>query len=239
MLHPEQLLLLDIETVPLQPHYHLLPPRLQDHWNRKYALLDPEGKDPADGFRERAGIYAEFGKIVCIGLAYFHTVNDTLTLRTKTLYGHDERLLLQDFAEVCERFFRNSGRLFAGHNIREFDIPYLCRRALITRVPLPQVLAGLQSRKPWENPMLDTLQYWKFGEYKHFTPVDLLASVLDIESPKGDIDGSDVGRVYWEEGDLERIARYCRRDVVTVGQILLRLNGQDILEATHIFEAES
>ena len=128
---------------------------------------------------------------------------------------------------------------FCGHNIREFDIPYICRRAFVNQIQLPNILIDLQNKKPWENPMLDTLQFWKFGEYKSFISVELLATILDIESPKGDINGSDVARVYWQENDLPRIAAYCNRDIVTVAQVLMRLHAMPLLLEQNIVFIDS
>jgi predicted PolB exonuclease-like 3'-5' exonuclease len=229
MIKPENLLLIDIETVPLYSTYQQLNEKLQKLWDKKSLTLDKENINTAASFGEKAGIYAEFGKIVCIGLGYFVKTNEGYSLKVKTLAGHDEKKLLEDFRDVCNKFFRNTEKQFCGHNIREFDMPYICRRSFINQVKLPDVLMDLQNKKPWENPMLDTLQFWKFGEYKNFTSVDLLSTILDIESPKDDIDGSEVAAVYWKENDLDRIVRYCTKDVVTVAQILMRLNAMPLL----------
>jgi len=234
MIKPENLLLIDIETVPLERDYAQLPEKMQYLWAKKSLLIDPEQTDPALSFSGRAGIYAEFGKIICIGLGYFVRSGEHYSMKIKSLASHHEREILEEFREVCNRFFKKPDKQFCGHNIREFDIPYICRRSFIHQVPLPDILTDLQSKKPWENPMLDTLQFWKFGEYKNFTSVDLLATVLGIDSPKSDIDGSEVGRVYWQDNDLDRIVRYCNRDVVTVGQILMRLNGMPLLNESEI-----
>ncbi len=229
MIKAENLLLIDIETVPLYSNYHQLNEKMQKLWDKKSLLIDKDNADTASSFSEKAGIYAEFGKIVCIGLGYFVKKNEGYSLKVKTLAGDDEKKLLHDFRDVCNKFFRHAEKQFCGHNIREFDIPYICRRSFINQVALPDVLLDLQNKKPWENPMLDTLQFWKFGEYKNFTSVDLLSAILNIESPKDDIDGSDVANVYWKENDLERIVRYCNKDVVTVAQIFMRLNAMPLL----------
>lgn len=234
MIKPENLLLIDIETVPLQNSFDDLSEKMQILWSKKSTIIDPSLTDPAVSFEQRAGIYAEFGKIVCIGLGYFVNVKGSYTLKIKSIASDDEKDILNEFKLVCNKFFKSSEKQFCGHNIREFDIPYICRRSFINQIPLPDILADLQYKKPWENPMLDTLQFWKFGEYKNFTSVDLLSTVLEIESPKGDIDGSDVARVYWKENDLHRIIHYCNRDIVTVGQILMRLNGMNLLNEEEI-----
>jgi 3'-5' exonuclease len=234
MIKPENLLLIDIETVPLYKNYQQLNEKLQRLWDKKSLTLDKDNLNTAATFSEKAGIYAEFGKIVCIGLGYFVKTNTHYSLKVKTLAGHDEKKLLEDFRQVCNKFFKHPEKQFCGHNIREFDIPYICRRLFINQIRLPEILMDLQNKKPWENPMLDTLQFWKFGEYKNFTSVDLLSTILDIESPKDDIDGSEVANVYWKENDLDRIVRYCNKDVVTVAQILMRLNAMPLLNENEI-----
>jgi uncharacterized protein YprB with RNaseH-like and TPR domain len=234
MIKAENLLLIDIETVPLYSDYSQLSERMQKLWDKKSLLLDKENTDTSASFSERAGIYAEFGKIVCIGLGYFIKINDKYSFKVKTLSGQDEKKVLEEFRDVCNKFFRSGEKQFCGHNIREFDIPYICRRSFINQVKLPDILMDLQNKKPWENPMLDTLQFWKFGEYKNFTSVELLSTILDIDSPKDDIDGSEVASVYWKENDLDRIVRYCNKDVVTIAQILMRLNGMSILKEEDI-----
>ncbi|HOZ52162.1 MAG TPA: ribonuclease H-like domain-containing protein [Chitinophagaceae bacterium] len=234
MIKPENLLLIDIETVPLYNNYQQLNEKLQRLWDKKSLTLDKDNLNTAATFSEKAGIYAEFGKIVCIGLGYFVKSNERFSLKVKTLAGHDEKKLLEDFRQVCNKFFKHPEKQFCGHNIREFDIPYICRRSFINQIQLPEILMDLQNKKPWENPMLDTLQFWKFGEYKNFISVDLLSTILEIESPKDDIDGSEVAGVYWKENDLDRIVRYCNKDVVTVAQILMRLNALPLLNEEEI-----
>lgn len=234
MIKPENLLLIDIETVPMLNDYDQLSYKMQQLWDKKSSLIEPQQTDTKATFAERAGIYAEFGKIICIGLGYFVKSKSTYTLKIKSLAGHDEKIILNEFRSVCNKFFKAPDKQFCGHNIREFDIPYICRRSYINQLALPDVIADLQNKKPWENPLMDTLQFWKFGEYKNFTSIDLLSTVLEIESPKGDIDGSDVARVYWKEQHLDRIVQYCNRDIVTVGQVLMRLNGMNLLNEDEI-----
>lgn len=234
MFYPENLLLIDIETVPLSGQYQQLDSKMQKLWDKKSQLICPEQDNTSATFEDRAGIYAEFGKIVCIGLGYFTRQNQGYNLKIKSLNGHDEKRLLEEFAVICNKFFQKGNKQFCGHNIREFDIPYICRRSYINQVLLPEVLSDLQNKKPWDNPMLDTLQFWKFGEYKNFVSVNLLSTVLGIESPKDDIDGSDVAKVYWQNNDLPRIASYCNKDVVTVAQILMRLNNRPLLQEDDI-----
>lgn len=234
MIKAENLLLIDIETVPLFKNYTELGENMQKLWDKKSYKIDSHIENTEQTFSEMAGIYAEFGKIICIGLGYFIKENNSYSLKVKTLSGHDEKALLEEFTKVCNKFFRGGEKQFCGHNIREFDIPYICRRSFINQIQLPNILTDLQNKKPWENPMMDTLQFWKFGEYKNFTSVDLLSTVLNIPTPKDDICGADVAIVYWQENNLERIVKYCSKDVVTVAQILMRLNGMNLLNENEI-----
>ncbi|MBK7587889.1 MAG: ribonuclease H-like domain-containing protein [Bacteroidetes bacterium] len=240
MIKPENLLLIDIETVPMCKNYEELSPEFQRLWDKKSLLLDKENLDTERSFADKGGIYAEFGKIICIGLGYFIKNNaqsnegQPYALKIKSLFGDDEKDILHQFGQVCNKFFRNATKQFCGHNIREFDIPYICRRSFINQMPLPSILYDLQNKKPWENPMLDTLQFWKFGEYKNFTSIDLLSTVLGINSPKDDIAGSDVAEVYWQQNDLQRIVHYCNKDVVTIAQVLMRLHGMPLLQTNDI-----
>jgi 3'-5' exonuclease len=233
-MNAEHLLLIDIETVPVYKTFEELTEPMQSLWAKKAGYISSEDIAPADSFCEKAGIYAEFGKIVCIGLGYFFKENNELQLKVKMIAGDNEVELLREFAEVCNSFFKLKEKYFCGHNIKEFDIPYLCRRMIINQLPLPIVLSDLQSKKPWENPIMDTMNFWKFGEYKNFVSVDLLSNVLQIPTPKDDIDGSDVAKVYWQENNLPRIVTYCGKDIVTVAQLYLRLHGCALLNEEQI-----
>lgn len=230
----EKYLLIDIETVPLHENLENLNANMQELWKKKSGIIAPELSDYHKSYETKAGIYAEFGKIICIGLGYFTEVESKPGLRIKTLFGSEEKSLLTEFTNICDAFFLQHDQLFCGHNIREFDIPYLCRRLMINQLKLPKVLQDLQQKKPWENPIADTLQMWKFGEYKNFVSVDLLSNILNIPSPKEDMDGSEVAQVYWQEKNLTRIAQYCSKDVATVGQLFLRLNNLPLIAEENI-----
>lgn len=226
----DQLLLLDIETTPLTASFDHLPDELKDLWLEKNAKTAPDSEDAFENFNEKAGLLAEFGRIVCISAGFFHTENGHYQLRIKSFYGNDEKELLGGFLELIHKFFTRHPRFqFAGHNIREFDIPYICRRALINGLSLP-VSLQLNNFKPWEQPLLDTMQLWRFGEFRNYTSLKLLAAVMGIPTPKDDIDGSMVGKVYWETGDVQRIADYCQKDVLTVAQLLLKFKGLPLIE---------
>jgi hypothetical protein len=225
----DQLLLLDIETTPLTASFEHLSDELKLLWLEKNTKTAPENENPQENFSERAGLYAEFGKIVCISAGFFFTENGHYQLRIKSFYGNDEKELLFGFLELTHKFFARHPRFqFAGHNIREFDIPYICRRALINGLSLPPSLQ-VHNFKPWEQPLLDTMQLWRFGEFRNYTSLKLLAAVMGVPTPKDDIDGSMVGKVYWETGDLQRIADYCQKDVLTVAQLLLKFKGLPLI----------
>jgi hypothetical protein len=230
----DQLLLLDIETTPAVASFSELPEALQHLWMEKITKIAPETADGASDYSERAGIYAEFGKVICISAGYFTIENNRYQLRIKSIFDDDERVVLSGFLDLVNRFCARHPRfLFAGHNIREFDIPYICRRSVIHQLSLPPCLQ-LHGFKPWEVPMLDTLHLWRFGDYKNYTSLKLLTTILGIPTPKDDIDGSMVASVYWQQHDLPRIAAYCQKDVVAVGQLLQRFKGVPILKEEDI-----
>lgn len=218
----DQLLLLDIETTPAAPAIEHLSEDMQQLWREKMAKTLPVSGNDDSAYADRAGIYAEFGKIVCISVGFFSLENNRYQLRLKSFYNDDEAVVLSGFLELINKFYAKYPRFqFAGHNIKEFDIPFICRRSVIHQLSLPQPLQ-LHGFKPWEVPMLDTLQLWRFGDFKHYISLKLLTAVMGIDTPKDDIDGSMVGKVYWEEKDLERIATYCQKDVLAVAQLLLK-----------------
>lgn len=223
------LIFLDIETVSQNQSFGDLDDRFQELWVKKADLLNRnEEYDPSAFYFDRAGIYAEFGKIVCISIGMlYYDEEDELNLRVKALYDHDEKALLESFVSTFEKLDQSKIQLCA-HNGKEFDFPYLSRRMLIHQIALPDYL-DLSGKKPWEVQHLDTLHMWRFGDWKSFTSLDLLTKVFDIPSPKQDIDGSDVNRVYYEENDLDRIAHYCNQDVVATVQVFLRMKGREIL----------
>jgi len=234
------ILFLDIETVSAQPDFRALSEDFQGHWRNKarQQLRIPESELTDElvisAYEDRAAIFAEFGKIVCISVGIMHRdkADQRLRIRLKSYANQDEKLLLEQFSHLLDQYYAN--RYLCGHNIREFDIPYICRRLLVHQLPFPKVLQ-IQGKKPWETQhLLDTLELWKFGDRKNFTSLKVLASVLDFPSPKDDIDGSQVGRVYWEETDLDRIAFYCEKDVLATAQLFLRYRRMPILEADQV-----
>jgi predicted PolB exonuclease-like 3'-5' exonuclease len=226
----QDLLLLDIETVPMVNDFASLSPEWQSLWWDKISKTVPENTKPEDAWMRKAGILAEFGKIICISTAYFYEDdNSNLCLKIKSISGDNEIEVLNGFTELCNKMYRhNKNFQFGGHNIKEFDIPYICRRLLINRLPLPEYLS-LHDKKPWEVKMFDTLNWWKFGDNKNYITLHLLATVLGIPTSKTDIDGSMVQQVYYKDKDLNRIVEYCQRDVVVTANIILRFKDLPLL----------
>ena len=222
----DHILFLDIETVPEHEHYHALDAELQGLWETKTQYQRKDEIDP-ETFYERAGIWAEFGKIVCISVGYFTLKGDIRNFRVTSFFGEEKKILL-DFANLLNNHFGQSQHLLCGHNAKEFDIPFIARRMIIHQVALPAKL-NLFGKKPWEIPHLDTLELWKFGDYKHFTSLKLLTKILGIPSPKGDINGSQVAQVYYVEKDIDRIVTYCEKDTIAVAQLFLRFRREDLL----------
>ena len=232
----EHILFLDIETVAGAKHYDDLPERMQQLWAKKASSLlrkeSPKGvrstfgQNPNDltagELYERAGIYAEFGKIVSIALGYFKRDGGELQLRIKDISLHNEKALLEEFKSLIDSSFNFKTLKLCAHNGKEFDFPYMARRMIVNGIKLPDCL-NLAGKKPWEIPHIDTMDLWKFGDYKNFTSLDLLAAILDIPTSKDDIDGSQVNEVYYRQNDLERIGHYCKKDVSVLAQVYLKL----------------
>ncbi|MEP0263451.1 3'-5' exonuclease [Dokdonia sp.] len=223
----ENILFLDIETVPQAISFDELDSTTQSLYADKTKYLRKEEFSPEE-YYERAGIWAEFGKIVCISVGYFKITGDHRTFRTTSFHG-DEDQLLKEFKNLLEAHFNSSRHLLCAHNGKEFDFPYIARRMIIHGIELPYKL-NLFGKKPWEVPHIDTLDLWKFGDYKHYTSLKLLTHILGIPSPKDDIDGSEVRSVYYEQNDIDRIIVYCEKDTVAVAQILLKLRNETLLE---------
>lgn len=233
------IVILDIETVSAEGDLTSLPERLQAEWIRKSAFLKNEEElDPEELFFNKAGIYAEFGKIVAIGLGVFHENEEgELALRVKALGNDDEKVLLSDFKELISEKFNSDRLRFCSHNGKEFDFPYLCRRMLVNRIRIPEVL-NLRDRKPWEVQHYDTMDLWKFGDRKNYSSLELLTALFGIESSKyfedEQMDGSGVNRIFYKENDLEKIMRYCKGDVVATGQLFLCLNNMEKIKKENI-----
>ncbi|MBN1822181.1 MAG: ribonuclease H-like domain-containing protein [Prolixibacteraceae bacterium] len=228
-LNPEEVLFLDIETVPQFPDFTQMNESWKNHWESKMKYQVDE-ETTAEMLYERAGIYAEFGKIICISTGYIFQKQGELYFRVKSFYDDDEKKLLSGFNNALDHFARAGKNRLCAHNGQEFDFPYIARRSLINGLKLPKIL-DVAGAKPWEvkEQLIDTLQLWKFGDYKHYTSLALLCEVFNIPTPKDDIDGSMVAKVYYEENDLDRIIKYCEKDTLAVANLLLRYKGKKII----------
>lgn len=226
--HLHQILFIDLETVPQYPTYGQLPEEWQQLWSKKAeALLKSREEETTESIYARAGIYAEFGKIVCISCGLIQGYGSEKKLVVKSFYNDNEKALLQEFLEMLQKW-GEPHKYLCAHNGKEFDYPYLCRRLVIQGMDLPDLLQ-IAGKKPWDIPHLDTMELWKFGDFKNYTSLHLLANALGIPTPKDDIDGSQVAEVYWLEKNLQRIATYCQKDVFTTVQIYLRMKGEALV----------
>ena len=238
MEHLKEILFIEIETVPMQSAFDLLPARMQNEWGKKAKTIkipDDAKADPATLFSEKAGVYSEFSKVVCIGFGSLNNTGNSWKMRLKYLVNHDEKDLLNNFAQVVTKFSQHYKEFkFCGHNIKEFDIPFLCRRMLINGINLPDCMQ-LAGKKPWEVTHLDTMDIWRFGDFKNYTTLSLLAALFGIPSPKNDIDGSMVSHVYYFDKDLDRIGKYCLQDVLTSAKVFLKLKGYFDIDVEPVF----
>lgn len=227
------ILFLDIETVPQYSNYQELPEEARPFWNKKAKQLtrNEESEDP-DITYQRAGIYAEFGKIVCISCGVVTGSGAEKRMIMKSFFGDDEKILLGNFCDMLSKW-AGPEKVLCAHNGKEFDFPFLSRRMIINGVCIPSMLNSA-GKKPWEIPHLDTMELWKFGDHKNYTSLNLLAFVLGIPTPKDDIDGSMVCNVYWNEKNIDRIAVYCQKDVLTVAQVYLKLAGEEQIKTDGI-----
>lgn len=224
-INPKNILFLDIETVPQSSNWKGVKVEMQELWAKKTQHQRKDEISAEEYYEERAGIISEFGKIICISCGII--VNEE-EFKVKSFYGEDEKKILMNFNEMLREEYFTNQLILCAHNGKEFDFPYMARRMVIHQIELPAVLQ-LQGKKPWEIPHLDTMELWKFGDYKHFTSISLLAEVLGISTPKDDIDGSQVAKVYYEDQDLERIKIYCEKDVFTVAQIFRKFRYESLL----------
>ncbi len=236
----KKILFLDIETVPQVSSLDKLNPELAHLWENKFDTIKnrmpekySEGTTAAEAFANSAGIYSEFGKIICISVGFIYFRGMEMHFKTKSFAGHDEKSLLIDFVTMLNKFCVTTEYTICGHNVKEFDIPYICRRMLINGLGLPPIFQ-ISGKKPWEINFIDTLELWRFGDYKNYTPLKLLTAVFGIPTPKDDIDGSQVAEVYYKENNLERISRYCQKDVVATAQVFLQINNIQTFKTENI-----
>ena len=226
----ENILFIDIETAPMVATFDDLDPRFQKMWEKKAVYLKKEDQTASEIF-SRAAIYAEFGKIICISVGFILLKDGERHFRLKSFYNDDEKQLLIDFATMINA--QKEDKLFCAHNGKEFDYPYIARRMLINGIKIPKMLDN-SGKKTWEINHLDTLELWKFGDYKHYTSLELLTTIFDIPTPKDDIDGSEVAEVYWVQKDLKRIVAYCEKDVLAVAQLILRYKGDLLIDENNV-----
>jgi hypothetical protein len=230
----ENILFVDIETVPQYPKYEDMPKELQLLWDKKASHIIVNDQTPQSIY-SKAGIYAEFGKIIVIAIAYIRTINKEKKLILKSIYSHDEKKILTIFNKLLDEYFSGAEKFLCAHNGKEFDFPYITRRSIINNVKVAKTLYN-PGAKPWEVKFIDTLELWKFGDYKHWTSLDLLANIFGLESPKNDIDGSMVYKTYWLENDIEKIQKYCRKDVIALVNVYLKIRQLPIIEEKNIIE---
>ena len=222
-------LFLDVETAPVVYKYADLDKTMKQMWDAKFRFQKEE--TPENGYK-KSGVFAEFAKIICISVG----ILSDETFRVKSYYGDDEKQILKDFAALLNKHYNTKNKMLCAHNGKEFDFPFICRRMLLNGVKLPKAL-NIAGKRPWEINHLDTMELWKFGDYKSYTSLNLLAAIFNIPTPKDDIDGSDVARVYWEEKNLKRIVTYCQKDVLTVAQLLLRFMNEPLIADKNIIIA--
>lgn len=225
----EHILFIDIETVPVERSFDDLNKKMQKLWDKKSSYFREKEETPEDIYN-RAGIYAEFGKIICISAGFLYEVNK---FRIKSFYGHDEGKILNGFADLLSKSYCDSDKYLCAHNGKEFDYPYIARRMLINGIRIPDIL-DLAGKKPWEVKHLDTLELWKFGDYKNYTSLELLTEIFNIPTPKDDIDGSMVADVYWKDDNIDRIVEYCEKDVLAVAQLFLKYKNQELIEPNKV-----
>jgi len=228
-----KILFFDIETVPLTYDFKDLEERAQGLWDRKTRFLQERDNLSPDELYEKAGIYAEFGKVVCISMGFVLQKEGETQIRVKSIANENEKILLQEYIDLLNSYYNSPDFLFCAHNGKEFDIPFLCRRILINGLKLPFIL-NVSGKKPWEIKHLDTMELWKFGDFKNYTSLDLLTYIFNIPTPKDDMDGSQVAKVFYEEKNLDRIIHYCEKDVIATIQLFRKYQGDSIIHEEFI-----
>ena len=231
----KNLLFIDIETVSAEPELNRLPDRIKALWLHKASYLsNPNNLSAEEFYFDRAGIYAEFGKIVAIGVGFFHWNDEQeICLKVKSISNDDEKEVLKEFKALIEKKYKPTSLALCAHNGKEFDYPYLCRRMLVNGIEIPKALQ-ISGRKPWEIPHYDTLDMWKFGDKKHYTSLELLAAIFDISSSKTELSGDQVNNAYHHENDLSKIARYCREDIIVLAQLFLKYQNMETVKDSNV-----
>jgi predicted PolB exonuclease-like 3'-5' exonuclease len=233
----EDILFLDIETVPQYSSYRDVPPELKNLWDKKASYIRREEQTPEELY-PRAGIYAEFGRIICISMGVFDLKGESRMLRIKSFFGDDEHQILEEFGRLLDGLSDKKNMLLCAHNGKEFDFPYIARRMLVNKIPLP-VLLDVSGKKPWETNFIDTMELWRFGDHKHYISLELLATTLNIPNPKDEIDGSMIAELYWEKKEFDSIVTYCEKDVIAIAQLMLRYRGESLLKPEDIIRIKN
>lgn len=228
-----KIIFIDIETVPVVYSYNDLNEKGQYLWDKKTRFLQEREEKTSEEIYERAGIYSEFAKVACISIGLIVQKDGEQQIRLKSFANEDEKILLQEFIDLITTKFNVNSNMFCAHNGKEFDYPFIARRILINGLKLPEIL-NTAGKKPWEIKHLDTMELWKFGDYKHYTSLELLTYVFDIPIPKDDIDGSQVAKVFYEDKDLDRIIIYCEKDVIATIQLFLRYQGLPLIDDSFV-----
>ena len=228
-----KILFLDVETVPICYEFEALEEKTKFLWDKKTKYLQERDRLTAEDVYEKAGIYAEFGKIICISVGFLVQVKGEAQIRLKSFANKNEKLLLQEFIDLLNSYYNHESYVLCAHNGKEFDYPYISRRLLINELKLPKLLNNA-GKKPWEINNIDTLELWKFGDYKHYTSLELLTHIFNIPTPKDDIDGSQVAKIFYEEDDLDRIINYCEKDVVAMMQLFRKYRGEKLIANSFI-----
>ena len=228
-----KILFLDIETVPQVYRFQELNDTSKSLWSKKTKYLQEKDQLSAEEVYEKAGIYAEFGKIICISVGFLIQAKGEMQIRLKSFSSLNEKKLLQEFIDLLNTHYNHNSYILCAHNGKEFDFPYISRRLLVNEMKLP-ILLNNAGKKPWEINNIDTLELWKFGDYKHYTSLELLTNIFNIPTPKDDIDGSQVAKIFYEDQDIDRIINYCEKDVIATIQLFQKYRGQDLIDPAFI-----
>lgn len=228
-----KILFLDIETVPQVYRFQDLNDTSKSLWSKKTKYLQEKDQLSAEEVYEKAGIYAEFGKIICISVGFLIQAKGEMQIRLKSFSSMNEKKLLQGFIDLLNTHYNHNSYILCAHNGKEFDFPYISRRLLVNEMKLP-ILLNNAGKKPWEINNIDTLELWKFGDYKHYTSLELLTNIFNIPTPKDDIDGSQVAKIFYEDQDIDRIINYCEKDVIATIQLFQKYRGQDLIDPAFI-----
>ena len=228
-----KILFLDIETVPQVYRFQELNDISKSLWSKKTKYLQEKDQLSAEEVYEKAGIYAEFGKIICISVGFLIQAKGEMQIRLKSFSSMNEKKLLQGFIDLLNTHYNHNSYILCAHNGKEFDFPYISRRLLVNEMKLP-ILLNNAGKKPWEINNIDTLELWKFGDYKHYTSLELLTNIFNIPTPKDDIDGSQVAKIFYEDQDIDRIINYCEKDVIATIQLFQKYRGQDLIDPAFI-----